>query len=61
MLTRIARPGGPARLVAMVLVLGSMVPAANAETVTELFERVHRSVVVIRSVETAVGLTQSSM
>ena len=54
MLTRIARPGGPARLVAMVLVLGSMVPAAHAETVAELFERVHRSVVVIRSVETAV-------
>ena len=37
-----------------VLVFGSTIPAAHAETVAELFARVHRSVVVIRSLETAV-------
>jgi S1-C subfamily serine protease/membrane protein YqaA with SNARE-associated domain len=51
-LTRTPQPGGPVRLVALVLVVGSMVPgAASAETIAELFARVHRSVVVVRSLE----------
>ena len=37
-----------------VCALGSMIPAASAETIAELFDRVHRSVVVIRAVETNV-------
>ena len=35
----------------MVCALGSMIPTASAETIAELFERVHRSVVVIRALE----------
>jgi S1-C subfamily serine protease len=38
----------------MVLVHGSMISTASAETVSDLFERVHRSVVVIRALETDV-------
>lgn len=35
----------------MILALGSMLPAASAETIAEVFERVHCSVVVIRALE----------
>ena len=41
----------PLSLALMVLVLGSVTSAAHAETIAELFERVHRSVVVIRALE----------
>jgi serine protease Do len=51
MLTRIVRPAGSACLVATVLGLGSVIPAAGSETIAELFGRVHRSVVVVRSLE----------
>jgi serine protease Do len=41
----------PLAVALMVLLHGSMISTASAETISDLFERVHRSVVVIRALE----------